>query len=127
MIESPTQTKGNLNETKAKTASDLIIETVSDWPGVTVEPGPRGSTSFHFGEKREIAHLHGNHSAHFSFPRELSEQLREAGRVVDHPLGDRYRGLAARGLDTDEDIEDVIALMRINYDREVERDATPRR
>lgn len=108
---------------EAKTASDLIIETVTAWPGVTVEPGPRGSTSFKFGPKRELAHLHGDRSAHFSFPREKSEELKRDGRVTDHPLGEKYRGLAARRLETDEDIEDVIALIRINYDRESERES----
>ena len=105
-----------------KTASDLIVETVTNWPGVSVEPGRRGSLSLRVDTSRELAHLHGNRSAHFVFPKDLSDQLKSEGRVSDHPLGEKYRGLAARPLASDEDIEEVIALIRLNYDREVERD-----
>lgn len=110
-----------------KSASDLIFETVTHWPGVSVEPGPRGAMSIRYAEKRELAHLHGDRSAHFAFPRELSRKLKQEGRVVDHPLGDKYQGLAARKLDSDEDIETVIELIRVNYDREAARATTPRR
>lgn len=109
-----------------KTASDLIFETVSSWPGVTIQPGPRGSMSIRFDSKRELAHLHGDRSAHFAFPKSLSQQLKKEGRVIDHPLGDKYQGLAARKLDSDEDIEQVIELIRMNYDREAARGTTPR-
>jgi len=105
-----------------KTASDLIVETVTSWPGVSTEPGPRGSLSLRFEGKRELAHLHGDRTAHFSFPRDLSDRLKTEGKVADHPLGPKYRGLAARSIESDEDIEEVIALIRLNYDREVERD-----
>lgn len=108
----------------SKTASDLIVETVTRWPGVSAEPGRQGSLSLRFNTKRELAHLHGNHAAHFTFPKDLGDQLKEAARVKEHPLGQKYRGLAARPIENDEDIEDVIALIRMNYEREVERDAT---
>ena len=104
-----------------KTASELIFETVTHWDGVTVEPGPRGAMSIRYNEKRELAHLHGDRSAHFAFPREVSRRLKEEGQVIDHPLGEKYQGLAARQLDTDEDIEQVIGLIRMNYDREAAR------
>lgn len=113
--------------TTASSASKLIIETVTTWPGVSAAPGDRGSISLRFKEKRELAHLHGDRSAHFAFPRQLSDELKRDGRVVDHPLGQKYRGLAARPLESDEDIEEVIGLIRLNYERESERDATPRR
>jgi len=105
-----------------KTPSDLIVETVTNWPGVSAEPGRRGSLSLRFESKRELAHLHGNRSAHFTFPKELGDRLKREGWVTDHPLGEKYRGLAARRIESDEDIEEVIALIRLNYDREVERD-----
>ena len=108
----------------SKTASDLIVETVTSWPRVSVEPGRRGALSLRYDTKRELAHLHGNRSAHFTFPKDLSDQLKSEGRVTDHPLGQKYRGLAARGIENDEDIEEVIALIRLNYDREVNRDAS---
>lgn len=114
--------------TITKNADDLIFETVSGWPGVSVEPGPRGSMSIRFEGKRELAHLHGDRTAHFAFPKEESRRLKEEGRVTDHPLGDSYQGLAARKLDTDEDIEQVIELIRMNYDRAIARVwSTPRR
>jgi hypothetical protein len=45
------------------------------------------------------------------------------GRVVRHPI-DRD-GWAARRIDDAEDVRDVIALLRLNYDRAVARQAAP--
>ena len=70
--------------------------------------------------RREIGHLHGDHAAHFSFPRAVGARARRAARA--HPVfpADRW----PRGPDRDEaDIDDVIALMRINYERVVALEA----
>jgi len=102
------------------TASKTITEEVTSWPGVTAEPGRFGALAFKF-EKREIGHLHGDHAAHFAFPKEVSSELKAEGRVIDHPLGERYKGLAARRIDDEHDVWQVIELMRLNYDRVVDR------
>ena len=64
--------------TERRTASEQITEEVGSWAGVEVDDGELGELSFHYG-RREIGHLHGDHAAHFSFPRPLWHQLHDAG------------------------------------------------
>ena len=61
--------------------------------------------------------LHGDHGAHFSFPRPVWHELQNAGRIVDHPVFPGRVGPAARRIESDEDVRDVISLLRLNYDR----------
>jgi hypothetical protein len=105
---------------EARTASELITEEVTSWPGVTAGPGRRGEFAFTVG-RREIGHLHGDHAAHFGFPKEVGVRLREEGRVGPHPVAPHKAAWAARRIETEEDVRDVIALMRLNYDRAVAR------
>ncbi|HTU13635.1 MAG TPA: luciferase family protein [Solirubrobacterales bacterium] len=111
-----------MNETK--TPSQTIIDEVTTWPGVTTEPGRFGALAFKL-ERREIGHLHGDHAAHFAFPKELKSELKNEGRVQDHPLGEKYKGLAARRIDDEHDVWQVIELLRLNYDRAVDRVQLP--
>jgi hypothetical protein len=99
-------------------ASDQITREVTSWPGVEAGPGRRGEFAFTVGG-REIGHLHGDHAAHFGFPRDVGAQLREAGRVGPHPVNPHSTKMAARRIASDADVTDVIALMRLNYDRVV--------
>jgi Family of unknown function (DUF5519) len=78
--------------------------------------GRRGEFGFRLG-RREIGHLHGDHAAHFMFSTELGTQLKAEGRIVDHPVFPGKSGPGARRIETEEDVDDVIALMRMNYDR----------
>jgi hypothetical protein len=96
--------------------SEQITEAVTSWPGVEAGPGRRGEFAFRVG-RREIGHLHGDHAAHFSFPKAVWADLYAAGRVVHHPVFPGKEGPAARRIDGDGDVRDVIALMRLNYDR----------
>jgi hypothetical protein len=98
------------------TASERITAEATSWPGVTTAQGSRGELSFRVG-RREIGHLHGDRVAHFGFPRSLGAQLRAGGRIGPHPVMPDNPGWGARRLDTDADVEDVIALLRLNYDR----------
>jgi hypothetical protein len=106
----------------SKTASEWITEEVTSWPGVEAGPGRRGEFAFKVGG-REIGHLHGDRAAHFAFPRGVGAELREQGRITDHPIFPGRPGLAARKIEGDEDVRDVIALLRLNYDRAVARQA----
>lgn len=47
----------------------------------------------------------------------------DQGRVTRHPLD--HPGCAARRIENDDDVTDVIALLRLNYDRVVERYGVP--
>lgn len=98
------------------TASRRITNEVTSWPGVTAGPGRRGEFAFRVG-RREIGHLHGDHAAHFSFPKTVWSELKEEGRIEPHPVFPGSVGPAARRITSDADITDVIALMRLNYDR----------
>src|SRR5919108_4306619 len=98
------------------TASERIVAEVTAWPGVTSGYGHRGELSFKVARK-EIGHLHGDHSAHFGFPREVFAELHAAGRVTYHPVFPNKPGPAARRINDDDDVRDVIALLRLNYDR----------
>jgi len=103
-----------------RTASEIITEEVTSWPGVEAGYGKRAEWGFRV-NGHEVGHLHGDHAAHFSFGKELGTALREQGRVVDHPVFPGKNALAARRIDDEDDVSDVIGLMRLNYDRIVAR------
>ncbi len=102
--------------TITETPSQAITAEVTSWPGVEAGPGRRGEFAFKVG-RREVGHLHGDHAAHFFFSRELWLELREQGRIVEHPVFPGKQGPAARRIETGDDVRDVIKLMRLNYDR----------
>jgi hypothetical protein len=85
-------------------------------------PGRRGEFSFKVG-RREIGHLHGDHAAHFMLPKDLWAELFAAGRVTHHPVFPGKEGPAARRIAGPADVDDVIAVMRLNYERVVARQA----
>ena len=100
------------------TASRRITDVVTSWPGVQAGPGRRGEFAFSV-EGRPIGHLHGDHAAHFSFPRDVWVQLHDQGRITEHPVFPGRQGPAARQIETSEDVDDVIELLRLNYERVV--------
>jgi hypothetical protein len=109
---------------KPLTASQRITQEVTTWPGVEAGPGDRGEFAFKV-SRREIGHLHGDHAAHFGFPKEVWTELRQQGRIMPHPVFPSSQGPAARRIDNEDDIRDVIELMRLNYDRVVARHGLP--
>jgi hypothetical protein len=102
--------------TETPSPSGQITDEVTSWPGVEAGPGRRGEYGFRVG-RREIGHLHGDHAAHFSFPKDVWADLYAQGRVVHHPVFPGKPGPAARRIETEDDVRDVIALLRLNYDR----------
>jgi hypothetical protein len=110
--------------TQSPTASQRIIAEVTSWPGVEAGLGARGELAFKLG-RREIGHLHGDHAAHFGFPKEVWAELRKHGRIVPHPVFPDRPGPAARRIKDEADVRDVIELLRLNYDRLVARHGLP--
>ena len=111
--------------TETRTASQTIVQEVTSWPGVEADAEERGELSFKLG-RREIGHLHGDRAAHFSFPKPVWDELMDEGRIVPHPVfPDARQGPAARRIDSEADVRDVIRLLRLNYDRVVARDGVP--
>jgi Family of unknown function (DUF5519) len=104
--------------------SRRITDEVASWPGVTAGGGRRGEFSFKVG-RREIGHLHGDRAAHFGFPKDLWTELYDQGRIDYHPVFPGKPGFGARRIDSDADVRDVIAIMRLNYDRVVARHGLP--
>ncbi|HEX2087343.1 MAG TPA: luciferase family protein [Solirubrobacteraceae bacterium] len=104
----------------AASASRQIIEEVTSWPGVEAGPGRRGELAFRIG-RREIGHLHGDRAAHFSFPKDVWARLRAERRITEHPVFPGREGPAARAIATEDDVRDVIALLRLNYERATAR------
>jgi hypothetical protein len=104
--------------------SERITDEVVSWPGVVAGPGTRGEFAFKVGG-REIGHLHGDHVAHFGFPKDVWRSLFDEGRIDYHPVFPGRPGFGARTIENAVDVDDVIALMRLNYERVVSRHGLP--
>src|ERR1700743_1312298 len=102
--------------TEIPAASIQITREVTAWPGIEAGFGSRGEWAFTLG-RREIGHLHGDHAAHFFFPKDVWHELHEAGHVTEPPVSPGRVGPAARRIESQADVQDVIALLRLNYDR----------
>jgi len=110
--------------TRTQTASEQITEAVTAWPGVRGGTGSRGEFAFTLG-RRELGHLHGDHVLHLGFPKAVWHELHDAGRIDYHPVFPGRPGYAARRIATPEDVAEVIALLRLNYDRAVATHGLP--
>ena len=106
------------------TASERITAEVTSWPGVEAGHGDRSEFAFRVG-RREIGHLHGDHVAHFGFPKDVWAELHAAGRIDYHPVFPGRPGYGARRIESEADVRDVIALLRLNYERVVARHGVP--
>jgi len=104
--------------TETRSANSEITEAVTAWPGVEAGLGRRGEWAFTV-EGRQIGHLHGDRVAHFGFPRDVGAELRAQGRVGPHPVNPHSTKMAARAIESEADVRDVIDLMRMNYERVV--------
>ena len=107
-----------------RTPSATIIDEVTSWPGIEAVGGDRGELSFRLG-RREIGHLHGDRVLHIGFPKALWHELHDAGRIGYHPVFPGKPGYASRAIAGAEDIADVIALLRLNYDRAIATHGLP--
>lgn len=105
---------------ESRSPSRQITDSVTAWAGVEAGYGKRGEWGFYV-NGHEVGHLHGDQAAHFAFGKELGASLRDSGMVVDHPVFPGKNAMAARRIDTQTDVDEVIELMRINYDRIVAR------
>ena len=106
------------------TTSEQITREVTSWPGAEAGVGSRGEFGFRVG-RREIGHLHGDHLAHFGFPKDVWQELFDQGRIDYHPVFPGKPGYGSRQIENEDDMLDVIAMLRLNYDRIVERHGVP--
>ena len=109
--------------TGTRTASEQITEEVTSWPGVEAGPARAASTpSRSAGARSAICTATTRRTSRS--PARL-ERAPRAGRIVDHPVFPGKVGPAARRIRDEDDVRDVIVLMRLNYDRIVERHGLP--
>ena len=106
------------------TANRQITDEVTSWPGVEAGTGRRGEWAFTVG-RREIGHLHGDRVAHFGLPKDMWHELFDAGRIGYHPVFPGRPGFGSRAIDGEDDMLDVIAMLRLNYERVVARHGLP--
>ena len=111
-----------MSDTRA--ADRRITDEVTSWPGVEAGFGERGEWGFRVG-RRQIGHLHGDRVLHIGFPKDVWQRLYDEGRIDYHPVFPGKKGWASRKLEREEDVRDAIALLRLNYDRAVERHGVP--
>lgn len=107
-----------------RAAGQRITEEVTSWPGVTAGTGERGEFAFKVG-RREIGHLHGDYALHTGFPKSVWTELHDQGRVDYHPVFPGRAGPASRRIEDEDDVRDVIKLLRLNYDRVVSAHGLP--
>jgi luciferase-like monooxygenase len=99
----------------AASIHDRIVDTVSGWDGVTVQPHRFGGVEFRVG-RRELGHLHGDRMADLPFPVRIREQLVAQGRAEPHHILPDSGWVTFR-LRTTDDALRAIELFRLNYDR----------
>jgi ribonuclease BN (tRNA processing enzyme) len=85
------------------------------WEGVTSHSHRFGGIEFRLG-KVELGHLHGDHLADLPFPTKLRDQLVDEGRAQPHHVLPAS-GWVSKRISTAADVQEVIALFRLNYDR----------
>jgi len=110
--------------TRQQTASERITEQVTSWPGVTAGIGDRGEFGFTLG-RRQLGHLHGDHAFHAGFPKDVWQELYDKGRIDYHPVFPGKVGWASRRIENEDDVHDVIEMIRLNYDRAVAKHGLP--
>lgn len=92
-----------------------IQHEVALWPDVHVE-GHRGGIIFFLVGRREIGHLHGNRMADLPFPVRIRERLVAEGKLDLHYLHPKS-GWTTYYIRGEQDIDSVVQLFRLNYDR----------
>ena len=96
---------------------------VGSWDGVTSQPHRFGGVAFMFG-KRELGHIHGDRLADLPFPKRVAEGLIADGKALPHHVV-RDSGWVSKPIRGEEDVEGVLELFRLSYDRAIA--ATARR
>jgi hypothetical protein len=98
---------------------ETITRELLSWPGVTSAPHRFGGTEFRLG-RIELGHIHGDRLADLPFPTAIRDELIEGGEAEPHHvLPDT--GWVSRRIDSAEDVDAVVRLFRLNYDRVVSR------
>lgn len=98
-----------------ETIAEHIAREVTSWPDVTSAPHRFGGVEFRVG-RRELGHLHGDSLADLPFPVAVRDRLVRDGKANLHHILPES-GWVSKHIRSDDDVADVIALFRLNYDR----------
>jgi len=99
----------------SETIQQTIVRRVSAWPGVTTGPHRFGGVELRYG-RRELGHVHGNKLVDLPFPLLIREQLVAAGKAEPHHVHPES-GWVSVFIREDADVDRVVELFRLNYDR----------
>jgi hypothetical protein len=94
---------------------ERIIATITAWPGVTTGTGRFEETEF-FLDGTLLGHVHGDAMADIPYPRGTRDELVAAGRAQPHHI-DPESTWTTRYITSDGDVDAIVELIRINYDR----------
>jgi hypothetical protein len=97
-----------------RTVVDRVRQAVEQWNGVTVHTHRFGGIEFRVG-RRELGHLHPSF-ADLPFPRTVRDELVRTGRAKPHHILPES-GWVTVPMRTASDVQNVIALLRDNYER----------
>jgi Family of unknown function (DUF5519) len=95
--------------------SDKIKQELLSWKGVILDDH-NFVTIFFYVEGAEMGHLHGDSIADLKFPEKVSRKLVKDGYVSPHHVIPKS-GWVSHEIRDDEDVEKVIELFRLQYDR----------
>jgi len=98
-----------------KGAGAWINDSVTSWAGVEAIPHRFGGTEYRHGRK-EMGHVHGDRLADLPLPRKLHDEVIAAGRAEPHHVLPET-GWVSCWMTTREDVDGVIELFRMQYDR----------
>jgi hypothetical protein len=107
-----------MNSTKNGIHETISAE-IASWPGVKALAHRMGGTEFRLG-KVELGHLHGDRLADLPFPRRIRDELVSSGKASPHHVLPQS-GWVSRWIGGPAEIEDVLALFRLNYERYAKR------
>jgi hypothetical protein len=100
-------------------ARRTIEQELLSWPGITSHSHRFGGVEFRYG-KVELGHVHGDQLADLPFPKRIRDELVAAGRASPHHVLPNS-GWVSRLIRRQEDVEGVIELFRLNYERVTKR------
>ncbi len=95
-------------------ARDAVIRHVSSWEGVSVHEHRFGGVEFRL-DRRELGHLHPSF-ADLPLPRRVRDEMVASGRAKPHHVVPDS-GWVTVPMRTASEAENVIGLLRLNYDR----------
>ena len=110
---------GAMPTTDTRTASQIITDEVTAWPGVEAGIGTPRRVRLH-GRPQAARPPARRHTPRTSAsPRPCGRSSTTPGRITYHPVFPDKKGWAARRIESDDDVRDVIAMLRLNYERAV--------